>query len=296
MPGRGPEKGSADAPARSRVSRARIVSFHRRTSRLAIAIVVLALSALSGCYGQTDYASLVGQSSATLNGRGTADDGAAAVYFEYWRTADPASKSTTPPKNVPDGAAGPFSQRVTGLAAGTPYSYRLCGTDPGEGPVCAQTRTFHTGRSSVQADGDTNPPAGQIRTDQIHVDALGAPTGGSASGRVFSRLITPSGDVYRFGSTTDDNVTCVFVQGNTAMVGYRQVPPFNSPLGRSPKTQMYAVMVDGGPAGSGRDRFSAGAPELVERGPDECGPVSNPSSIESLRRGDVAINDASATP
>jgi hypothetical protein len=99
---------------------------------------------LSGCYGSTEPATDIGPESAKLNARGTANNGPAHGGFEYWLTnADRIRKRTS--QAFPAGASGPISQRVTGLAAGSSYSFRACGNDDNGGnTVCAQTRTFTT--------------------------------------------------------------------------------------------------------------------------------------------------------
>ena len=72
------------------------------------------------------------------------------------------------------------------------------------------------------------------------------------------------------------------------MIGYRQVPPYSDDIPIS--NQAFAYVVDGGPAGSGRDRFEAGPP-LQDRDPDDCQlPANDPDSLTPLRRGEAAIS------
>jgi hypothetical protein len=248
---------------------------------------------LTGCYGQTDLATRIDRTSATLNARGTANSGAADAYFEYWKTAMPGNKLQTPTKGIPGGASGPFDQRATDLTPDTWYSFRLCGADQGKSPVCAQTRSFFTGRSSIQAYGQTDSPYGDNGWDRIYVNVVAAPPGGTPSGRVLARFYNaeagpPGGVSLETGSTTEDNVTCVLIQGNLAVIGYRQVPPFPDDIPVS--NQAFAYVVDGGPAGSGRDRFEAG-PLFQDRDPNDCQPPANdPESLTPLRRGEAAIS------
>jgi hypothetical protein len=253
---------------------------------------ILCVAVLAGCYGQTDLATQVDSTSATLNARGAATNGPASAYFEYWKDATPQTKLQTAPKSIPAGASGPFSQRATGLTSYTHYSYRLCGSDQGGSPVCAQTRSFLTGGISIQAYGDTASPYGYNGWDRIDVNVAATATGASPIGRVFARFYNaetgpPGGIALETGSTTEDNVTCVNVQGNVAVIGYRQVPPYpdDIPLGNN----AFAYLVDGGPAGSGKDRFSAG-PTFEERDPADCSVPADTSSLTPLRKGELSIS------
>jgi hypothetical protein len=248
---------------------------------------------LAGCYGQTDLATRIDPTSATLNARGAADNGPAHAYFEYWKSTTPGNKLQTPTKAIPAGASGPFDQRATQLTPDTWYSFRLCGADQGKSPACAQTRSFFTGRSSIQAYGQTDSPYGYNGWDRIYVNVVAAPPGGSPSGRVFARWYNaeagpPGGVSLETGSNTEDNVTCVLIQGNVAVIGYRQVPPFPDDIPVS--NQGFAYVVDGGPAGSGRDRFEAG-PLFQDRDPNDCQPpANNPDSLTPLRKGEAAVS------
>jgi hypothetical protein len=266
-----------------------------------LAALTAAILGVAGCYGQTDLATHIASDAATLNARGAANNGPADVYYEYWKTSAPGTKLHTATKTIPSGASGPFAQRATGLDDQTAYSFRLCGNDQSSSgsPVCAQTRSFFTGLSSVQAYGRTFSPFGENGSDGIDVNVVAAPPGGSPSGRVFSRWISggpggpPGGVAFFLGSTTTDNVTCVNVQGNVAVIGYRQVPPF--PDSVPIKSVMHAYVIDGGPAGAGQDRFGA-SPTLDDEDPNDC---TIPADLESftvpLRKGEAAVSEVEAT-
>jgi hypothetical protein len=110
--------------------------------------VALAFAGL-GCYGQTDPATDVHPNGATLQARGTADNGPASSYFEYWKSSAPAQKTRTAIKQAPAGASGPISAQLQFLTQNTSYSFRVCGWDgqepePPASVKCAQTRTFAT--------------------------------------------------------------------------------------------------------------------------------------------------------
>ena len=123
----------------------------------------------------------------------------------------------------------------------------------------AQTPT----QDSVEATGQTN-------FGQIAVSARSGPSGEN-----------PSGTVTFVGSTGP--VTCLTVSGDTAFVGFT-----NPGFGSSPLT---AKLVDGGPAGSGLDRFdvffSSGSSINCGFQPFSEGPVSG---------GDVVVVDAPPLP
>jgi hypothetical protein len=181
---------------------------------------VLVAIALAGCYGSTEPATDVGIDSATLNGHGTANNGRAHAYFQYWLTG---ASDAEPPRaggyDYPAGASGPISAKATNLAAGSSYSFRLCGWDinaeGGGGPeVCAQTRTF-----------TTKPPVEDALRggfwsgccSRLDIDAKSAPNGTNARGSV---------QWYWHSSSSPDPprvfngfVTCLAVNGSRAAVG-----------------------------------------------------------------------------
>jgi hypothetical protein len=269
------------------------------SKRIPAAVALLAVVALAGCYGQTDLATDIGETSARLNARGTTNNGPANVFFEYWKTATPGTKLQTAPKTIPGGVTGPFNQHVTGLATSTSYSFRLCGSDQSSGsPVCAQTRSFFTGRSSVQAYGDTYAPYGDTGWDRIDVNVGAGPPGGSPVGRVFARIYNaeagpPGGVALGLGSETEDNVTCIAVEGNVAVVGFRQVPSWEDIAPYS--DQQFAYIVDGGPAGSGQDRFSTTL-NIEDRDPADCTIPANPAANSPLRGGEAAVSEVDVGP
>jgi len=115
----------------------------RRRAALILTVVALTLG-LAACRGETDPASQITSSSARLNAHGSSDNGPAYSYFEYWKTATPAAKSTTPTRNWGANATAPFSEDVTGLSASASYSFRVCGNDAGKAAACMATRSFTT--------------------------------------------------------------------------------------------------------------------------------------------------------
>lgn len=265
--------------------------------RIAAVIALVALAGLTGCIGQTELATRVEMTRATLNGVGVADDGPATVYFEYWRASAPTDVSATPAQSFPGGAAGPVSADVKGLESNVVYAYRLCGHDEGEQPICAQTRRFVPGEDNVLAWGATvpivNAPGAPIYFYPIEFEAFGgAPGANDPFGHAYTHRehrIAP----FSLGSQTEDWISCVRVQGNSAVVGMYadvEVPP-GAPFDPRPQ---FAQFFDLGPAGSGRDRFTATYGGVIDRlDPTDCSPFADEQSAQPLLFGDVAISAAS---
>jgi hypothetical protein len=179
--------------------------------------------ALAGCYGSTEPATEVRQTSAVLHARGTANNGDAQSYFEYWITGA-AQRSTSPPFRWPAGASGPFSWKAEGLISGTQYSFRMCGRDLSAAEfVCAQTRSFTTlapTEDEVWGEWFSGPAFnGRIR-------AKSGPAGENPSGSLST-------------STFTGFVTCLAVAGNRAAIGA---------VGEN--AAMLMTVIDGGPTGT----------------------------------------------
>jgi hypothetical protein len=192
------------------------------TTVVRVRVVVVLLGAVivlsvSGCYGSTEPASDIAFDHATLNGRGTTNNGPADVRFELWTTALPSERGTTLTKTIPGGVTGPFAQPNSpfgpyALVPDTQYSFRLCGRDQGaQNEVCAQTRTFRT----LKPSGDLLRGFFALQFTGIghtgNVQAESDRAGGGASGR----LQLP-GDL---GNTFSGDVTCLSVHGHDAAVG-----------------------------------------------------------------------------
>lgn len=260
----------------------------RRRALIIVGVVLL----VTGC-GQTDFATSVGQTSATLNGTITTytEGEQTSFHFEYWKTFDSAVRHRTPDQTVT--GTGPISETVTPLAPDTHYSYRLCGTEGDSPVVCAQTRTFATGRDSVQAYGKTilYVSGGREWLNGIDVDALKGAPGEPPLGRAFflwGRGVLGASSETPVGSHSGPNVTCLEVQGDEAIIGVRDDLDSDSSF----PEQSFVRAVDGGPLGSGLDRF-----ELFPwydgndpRSPTDCfSPL--PEAEITLERGEVAVND-----
>lgn len=189
----------------------------------------------AGCYGSTERATNVGPDSATLNARGTANNGPATAYFEYWVSDGSGSTQQTAPAHFPGGSSGPFSQPVTGLAETTSYSFRLCGSDDGGGPtVCAQTRTFQTRPVPVEdsVTGDFNRLEAQGT-----IDAHSGPSGENPRGHVHYE------GTFENRREFDGDVTCVAVNGLQGAVGVvGQAIPLTGPPDPQPATLLVTVV------------------------------------------------------
>jgi hypothetical protein len=184
-----------------------------------LAAAALIALTLAGCYGSTEPATDVGIDSATLNGHGTANNGRAHSYFQYWLTGSERDPLRAGDHDWPAGASGPINAKVTNLAAGSSYSFRLCGSDinaEGEGgpQICAQTRTFTT-KAPVEDALRGGSWAGCC--SHVDIDAKSAPNGTNARGSVsWYRRSSTSPDPPRLFSGV---VTCLAVDGSRAAVG-----------------------------------------------------------------------------
>jgi hypothetical protein len=263
--------------------------------RHAVAVLagVVVVVAASGC-GQTDFATGVGASSATLNATITSHDPGVKerTWFQFWPAATPSAKQRTERQAVT--ATGPFSATVTGLAPDTTYAFRVCGRR-GTVRACAQTRTFTTSRDAVQAIGTTESvhTPGLVRQLRgIDVDVTEGRPGGHAAATLSQTNIGGTFEL-PLGSPTATQITCLAVSGHVAVVGFRNdvtLPPDAAFLQYGSMT-----LFDGGPAGAGRDSVSA---TWTGKDPDPaaCAIPSDLSGLLPLQSGDVNVVDSSAAP
>jgi hypothetical protein len=180
-----------------------------------LACTLSAAAPLASCVGSTEPATELRANGATLQARGTSDNGPAYSYFELWPSADPSAKRRTTERTWPANVSGPISEVVRLLRHSTAYSFRACGGDvAGDGSfgpaTCAQTRTFTTptGDSAEGAYGDL--AFGGERPTGYQLDASSGAAGQS-----------PKGEVRSFGFDTNFNgtVTCLAVSGTRAAIG-----------------------------------------------------------------------------
>lgn len=183
------------------------------SGRAVTVVTLVAGLGLTGCYGSTEPATDIGAESATLRAHGTANNGPAHSSFTYWLTNADRIRHNTPVRDWPTGASGPISERVTGLAAGSSYSFKVCGRDEGaESGVCAQTRTFNT-----------KPPVEDALMgyfwggccSRLTVDAHSGPDGENPRGTM-SQSGTGGGPTL---TTFSGSITCLVVDGKRAAAG-----------------------------------------------------------------------------
>jgi hypothetical protein len=244
----------------------------------AVVSALLAAAALAGCYASTEPATDIGPETAKLNARGTADDGPASSSFEYWRTGTTQPHLGTSTRNWPAGASGPFAENVSGLAAGSSYSFRVCGGDANGGGGCAQTRTFTT-KPAVE---DAAMGWFYSSHGRFDVDAHSTATGGSPRGR----LTSISGDGFNFASFVGV-VTCLAVHGSQAAVG--AVGNVTYQPGGQTADQTWLVTIVDRPLE--RDTFNS----VVTNGttPPDCAGASFAYNGEIIiPGGDLVVNDA----
>jgi hypothetical protein len=233
--------------------------------RLALALTLVAL-ALTGCYGNTTPATNLIPDGATLNAKGTANNGPAFSYFEYWKAATPNDKTRTPTRQWPAGASGPFSERIgpergqAPLQQNTAYEFRLCGGDDETKPAaCVPSRAFTTPRGdAVDGSSPTDPEPGE---GSVSIHAWSGPSGESAQGTVSTR----SGVGSTFFSGT---VNCLVVHGNAAAVG--AVGTVSSPQGTVPASILIQLETTADPAVAYLDTFG------LQLGAQPGGPAPTP--------------------
>jgi hypothetical protein len=197
--------------------------------RIAVAGLILGLA---GCYGSTEKATNVTTESAVLNAQGTTNAGPAESWFEYWATATPQDRATTPKQEWPGGISGPFSRGVDGLLQGTRYTFRMCGNDVGEPPVCAQERTFETQSPDSVVGTASNA------TVTATLNASSGPAGEDPSG-TFDLLGTSQGVPAGFRGPVD----CLEVDGETARLASTGRPFIGGTVG--PFVTYYAKVTPG---------------------------------------------------
>jgi hypothetical protein len=251
---------------------------------LTAAPLLLALF-VSGCVGTTTFATGVGRTEATLNGTGTTGPSGTDVYFEYWPTANAAAKVETSHRAIGPNVSGPIREHVGDLADDTRYSFRLCGVEDAR-VVCAQTRQFETGHANVQAWGETERATFWFQ--RIDVDVVSGPGGEDPSGHATNVGRLANQAPLLWGSKSP-NVTCLHVEGNTAVVG------FTNPGETGENHQSFALLQDNGASGSGKDEFLSFPNGFFHRQPDDCSlPLQGaPGAPVPLAQGDIAISDAS---
>jgi hypothetical protein len=120
----------------------------------------------------------------------------------------------------------------------------------------------------------------------IDIHAFSGPSGEEPGGRAFLVVTSPGPGGIAVGSSSVDNVTCLAVSGNHAVVVFRDLL-FGFGL-------FVAEASDNGPPGSGLDFFDA-LPADPSRSPSDCSPLGliRPGILTS---GDVSIRDAPALP
>jgi hypothetical protein len=182
-----------------------------RAGALAVGLVAVVL--LAGCYASTEPATDVGSESATLRAHGTADKGPATSWFEYEVTGRVGDPALTRELSWPAGASGPITQKVEDLSASAPYSFRVCGWDNETEAVCAQTRTFTT-KAATEDAAHGGWWSGCCAS--FGVNARSGPGGENARGTVGERR----GNSFDPVSTSyQGTVTCLEVDGRRAVIG-----------------------------------------------------------------------------
>jgi hypothetical protein len=149
-------------------------------------------------------------------------------------------------------------------------------------PAAAQT----TGQDSLTVTGVAgNAPRQPFSFGDLDIHASSGPSGETPTGRALIVVTSPGPGNIPIGSQTTDNVTCLAVSGNSAVVGFRDLVTNTG--------QWVGQFSDNGPANSGLDRFSLTLASL--RAPSDCSPLG-PDEPIPLVSGDIVIHDAPALP
>ena len=234
---------------------------------------VAAALLLAACSGSTEPATDVTSGGATLNARGTADNGPAFSFFEYGPSGVSGAQRQTTRRSWPANVSGPIREAVAPLYAGTTYAFRICGNDQGKAAVCAQTRTF------------TTPAAAR---DAVRGGWLLGPSGSphSVTGRVDASTLgfrTTAGSTLYF----DGDVTCLQVAGRRAAVGAvgRVMEATNGAT--HPATALVTVL-DGGPGQLDRVRqtYAFGS------APPSCPAAGDPTASDETAFDGLVVYDA----
>ncbi len=242
---------------------------------------MVSAAVFAGCYASTEPATDVGSETATLHARGTATDTPAHSRFAYWLTGSNLPHLTTFWRDWPAGVSGPFSEKVSGLAAGSSYSFQICGNDD-EGSGCAQVGTFTT-KPAVEDGAVGAFIAGCCY--RFAVDAHSTASGGNPRGAIHVR--NSSGVPVAF---YDAIVTCVVVHGNRAAVGAVGKTTFQPASTPRDETSLVTIVDNR----LERDTFN----EVVENGttPPDCANASFANQEQlNIPADDFVVNDAPAS-
>jgi len=106
------------------------------------ALVLLPVLAAGCATGQTDPATYIDDTGATLNAHGDAGGDPTTYWFEFGTGTGYGLR--TPDRAVAADFSGPISERLPGLAKGVTYHYRACARNV-DGAGCGRDQAFTTG-------------------------------------------------------------------------------------------------------------------------------------------------------
>lgn len=249
----------------------------------AVLVGLMSVLTLSACFGSTEPATDVKYYSATLNARGTANNGPATSYFEYWQDGFPRRVAYAGETTWPSGASGPFSATTRPIYARTTYHFRMCGHDSGGATVCAQTRSFTTPaptRDAVKgmwfAFSEDFAPFGKIDA------TAGATSADPPSG---SLEYKPEGDSGR--KRFIGFVTCLVVNGERAAVG--AVGHFTDGFAGTTRPATALASIDEQePEFSDRIDVSVS----IDGSRPDCAQAQPPDQFDSVNSNDLTVYDA----
>jgi hypothetical protein len=247
---------------------------------LALSAIVVAVAVSSCAVGVRRAPTLLGATSATLNGAVLSTTGGpGSWYIEYGPTEARTERTPTRTISFEANEIEPVSEPVDGLEPGTTYHFAVCAEDsenPGD-PFCSPDQTFTT------HNGDS--VAGRASYDFDNtialISALSTESGQAPTGRVDFTYFSLSQATSEGGP-----VTCVNVSGNRATVGFKLDRPLN-PARRGG----LLLIEDNGTPGIGVDNVRT---RPLPDEPTQCPPNTETYTENAIQSGDLYVHDAPA--
>ncbi len=194
-----------------------------RRKHVAAAIAPLALVFCACAVGTPTPSTDVSETGATLNGTVKSSlTGPTEYWWRYGRTSSYGSE--TPRRTIEltaNASAEPVSEPVTDLRESTTVHFQFCVQDKQEPPrpICSTDRTLATVGDYVRGAGavfNAGSPVGLVTFDNVRSGSAGE----NPAGLVHHTVIGVS--------STTSTVTCLFVDGDTAVMGLNQPGPLDT--------------------------------------------------------------------
>jgi hypothetical protein len=237
-------------------------------------------AALAGCgAGFTGDATRVTDVGATVGGSiSTAKDDELTWWVEWGLTTAYGNRTPDAKLQTRQDQHQFVSANILGLSHGATHHYRVCARGTDGGGICGADRVLTTtaGEDSAVGQGivDSIPQLGFY--DGSNLDAYGPPGGGAPHGRA---SISPGSAYFRIPD--QGPVTCLRVEGNRAVVGFKG-EEFTS--GIEPIPGALVFIEDNGPTGDREKHRGLTAP------PATC-PAFETEGLRAVIDGDFRVHD-----